>query len=213
MQATFHIKRERIAHFHMEHYKRLAGSLHFHSHVELLLMRQGTAEVWINDAKETVHEGQLAVVPGFVPHHFESNGNTVACTDLFIPSFLCPEFAEALGSKEILSHIVRDQQAMERIKKAVSELEREGLNPIEQSGHIRVILGTVLDQLTLGAAAPCPQSFCFILTSTIARISQRPRWRRPWAIVRTTFQNAFAPAFTWGFPTISTPCDCGTPWC
>lgn len=154
MQATFHIKRERIAHFHMEHYKRLEGSLHFHSHVELLLMRQGTAEVWINDAKETVHEGQLAVVPGFVPHHFESNGNTVACTDLFIPSFLCPEFAEALGSKEILSHIVRDQQAMERIKKAVSELEREGLNPIEQSGHIRVILGTVLDQLTLGAAAP-----------------------------------------------------------
>ncbi|MBR6728117.1 MAG: AraC family transcriptional regulator [Clostridia bacterium] len=154
MQATFHIKRERIAHFHMEHYNRLGGFLHFHSHIELLLVQQGEVEVWINDAKETVQAGQLAVVPCFAPHHFESNGNTVACTDLFVPAFLCPEFAEALGNKQPSYHVVRDEKAMLRVRNAVAELEREDLNSIEQIGHIQVILGTVLGQLSLTVDAP-----------------------------------------------------------
>lgn len=151
MQATFHIKRDQIHHFHMEHYNALGGRLHFHfhSHIELLLVKEGEVTVWIGNAKETVCAGQLAVVPSYEPHCFRSPHGAVKCTNLFVPTFLCPDFVEAVGNRRVQRPIVRDEKAMERICHAVSVLEAGALNAIEQNGYIRVILGAALQQLTL----------------------------------------------------------------
>ena len=149
MQATFHIKRDRIHQFHIEHYKRLDGPLHFHSHIELLLVLQGTAEIWIGDEHRTVSGGQLAVVPSYRPHHFYAETDTVTCTDLFIPTHLCPEFMEKIGNQSVGTPVITAADAMERICHTVSELEREDLNDLEQTGYIHLLLGTVLRKLTL----------------------------------------------------------------
>ena len=149
MQATLHIKRERIQQFHIEHYQALGGPLHFHSHIELLLVLQGTAEVWIGDEHLTLCRDQMAVVPSYRPHHFYAEADTVCCTDLFIPTHLCPEFMERIGNQSILSPIITDAKAIDCIQHAVGELEREEINALEQIGHIHVILGMVLRNLTL----------------------------------------------------------------
>lgn len=150
MQATFHIKRERIRHFHVEHYHRLGGgSLHFHSHIEILLMRTGVAEVWIDGARETVYANELALVPSYEAHHFRSVSDRVDCTDLFIPTFLCPDFVEAMRHKRVRSHVIRDAQAMARILDAAEALSSGSLNAIEQTGYIHVVLGTILKHLAL----------------------------------------------------------------
>ena len=158
MQATFHIKRERIQHFHMERYQRLGGSFHFHSHIELLLLHRGEAEVCINEARIPLHENELAMVAGYEAHKFLSLTDNVDCTILFIPAFLCPDFVEALRNKTSRFPVVRDAAAMARITGAVTELSREGLNAIEQNGYIHVILGTVLGQIGLEERVAPPET-------------------------------------------------------
>lgn len=149
MQATFHVKRERIHRFHMERYQKLVGSLHFHSHIELLLLHEGEAEVWINDTKTLIRENEMAMVPSYAAHRFRSLTERVDCSNLFVPTFLCPDFIEALRNKSIKSPVIRDAVAMEKIRHAAEELSRGDLNAVEQTGYIHVILGTVLKQLDL----------------------------------------------------------------
>lgn len=149
MQATFHIKRERIQHFHVEHYQKLGGALHFHSHIEILLLHTGVAEAWINNTKETVCEHELVLVPSYEAHQFRSVTDTVDCTNLFIPTFLCPDFVEAIRHKKVNSHVIRDEASTKRIFDAAAELSSGALNAIEQAGYIHVVLGTILKQLAL----------------------------------------------------------------
>lgn len=150
MQVTFHIKRERIHCFHIERYQKLMGNaLHFHSHIELLLLHQGEAEVWSHHTKVLIRGGELAMIPSYEAHCFRSVTERVDCTILFVPTFLCPEFVEAMRNKTVKSPVIRDGQAMAKIRYAADELERGELNAVEQTGYIHVILGTILRQLDL----------------------------------------------------------------
>lgn len=153
MQAYFHVRREQIRHFHIERYQWLGkgNRLHFHSHIEILLVTRGEARVWIDDTAETLYADELAVVPSYATHQFVAPRDTVDCTILFIPTFLCPDFMEAVCSKHALHPLIRDPQAIEKVKSAVLELERDDLNPIEQTGYIHVILGTILRHITFAA--------------------------------------------------------------
>lgn len=146
MQASFHIKREQIQHFHMEKYRTLGGSFHFHSHIELLWVRKGNAEAWIDGSGYTVGENELAVVLSYEAHQFRSDeeGEYIA---LFIPVFLCPEFTEAVRLRKIRQPVLRDTEAMDRIASAAERLGTDGLNSVEQTGWLHVILGTVLSRI------------------------------------------------------------------
>ena len=149
MQATFHIKRERMQHFHIEHYRQMDGFLHFHSPIEILLVRKGVAEVWIGGEYALLRANDIAVVPSYEAHQFHSAGEGAECTDLFIPPHLCPAFSEAMQYKRAHHPFLRDGQTAQQIRTAAKELEREDLNSIEQQGYIQVILGAVLRSLTL----------------------------------------------------------------
>jgi len=148
MKATFYKHREKLQHFYRENYTKLSGgvSFHFHSPIELLWVRRGMAQVWIDGSRFTVQENELAVVLSYEAHSFfsEEDGEFAS---LFIPVFLCPEFAEAVRDRKILQPVVRDPGAMEQICQAAERLCTEGVNPVEQTGWIHVLLGTVLGQL------------------------------------------------------------------
>lgn len=144
MQPYFHIKREQIRRLHIERYTRLSGQFHFHSHIELMLVEEGSATAWIGDTSEALHAGEIAIVPSYATHQFHAAQDTVKCTDLFIPTFLCPDFMEAVANKRAVHPVIRNDEATAKIKSAIAELEREDLNPIEQTGYLHVILGTVL---------------------------------------------------------------------
>lgn len=149
MQPYFHIKREQIRRLHIEHYQELTSpSLHFHSHVELMLINQGSATAWINDTTETFSSDEIAIVPSYATHMFRAPRGTVDCTDLFIPTLLCPDFMEAVANKQAEHPFIRNAEAIKKIRGALQELEREDLNPIEQTGYLHVILGTVLRYLS-----------------------------------------------------------------
>jgi len=148
MKATFYKHREKLQHFYRANYTKLSGgvSFHFHSPIELLWVRRGMAQVWIDGSRFTVQENELAVVLSYEAHSYisEEDGEFAS---LFIPVFLCPEFAEAVRHRRIRHPIIRDTDAMAQICQAAERLCTEGVNPVEQTGWIHVLLGTVLEQL------------------------------------------------------------------
>ena len=144
MQPYFHIRREQIRRLHIERYTQLRGQFHFHSHIELMLIEEGSATAWIGDTSESLYAGEIAIVPSYATHQFHAEQDTVKCTDLFIPTFLCPDFMETVANKQAVHPFIRNPEATKKIREALQELEREDLNPIEQTGYLHVILGTVL---------------------------------------------------------------------
>ena len=64
---------------------------HLHAVEEVLCVREGTAEVWIDDEHVTLTSGQLVIVPAGRKHGFANAGNTV----LYIESTLASPVFEA----------------------------------------------------------------------------------------------------------------------
>jgi len=69
---------------------------HLHAVEEVLCVREGKAEVWIDDARVTLTSGQLVVVPAGRKHGFSNSGSGV----LHIESTLAaPVFEAAYDDK------------------------------------------------------------------------------------------------------------------
>ena len=64
MQAIFGIKREMDPNLFVADYCIKRGStLHFHSQIELIQVTEGAVEVWINEKKYVLREGDLFFLP------------------------------------------------------------------------------------------------------------------------------------------------------
>jgi mannose-6-phosphate isomerase-like protein (cupin superfamily) len=74
----------------------LGAPIHLHAVEEVLCVRNGQADVWIDDQHVTLTSGQLVVVPAGRKHGFANNGTTV----LHIESTLAaPVFEAAYDDK------------------------------------------------------------------------------------------------------------------
>jgi AraC-like DNA-binding protein/mannose-6-phosphate isomerase-like protein (cupin superfamily) len=142
MKATLNTARVQKQRFHMETYRKLYGKPHFHSLIEILWVRHGEVKLWVGNNAHIVRENELAVVLSYEAHQFTS-GNGLF-THLFIPTQLCPEFAEGVQHKKLHSPVIREEQTVERILYSIGRLGDGGLNDIEQRGYIQVILGCIL---------------------------------------------------------------------
>ena len=145
MQAFFHIRREQIRRLHTERYTTLHNRRpHFHSHIEIVLIHKGSAEVSVNGIPSILQSGELMMLPSYATHQFSAPQDTVDCTVLFVPTFLCHDFMEAIAGKQAQDLIVRDPEAVRMAQIALEKLEEGDLNDIEQTGYLHVILGTLL---------------------------------------------------------------------
>ena len=148
MQAFFHVRREQNRQLHIEHYTALRNLRpHFHSHIEIVLIHQGEAQVCINGESYLLRGGDLAMLPSYATHQFFAPPGTVDCTVLFVPTFLCRDFIEAIAGKHALRLVVNSPEAVQMVQIALDKLEKEELNEIEQTGYLHVILGTLLRHL------------------------------------------------------------------
>lgn len=148
MKATFNTRRETIDTFYISNYKSMSGKFNFHSPIELLFVRRGEARVWINDVEATVRENEIAIALSFDTHSFVSTEEG-EYTILFISPTMCPAFMEAVRHKNAHNPVVREVRVAERIFAALDMLADEGMNSIEQTGYIHVILGAIMGQLDL----------------------------------------------------------------
>ena len=123
------------------------GALHFHDLIEVLILQEGEAEVWLDRTPKVLKTGEVAIALSFEAHHFRALREPCRATLMRIPPSLCEDFVQSIQHKKARNHFVRDTTAVQKIQFAADQLQSGTLNDIERIGYIHIVLGTVLNQL------------------------------------------------------------------
>ena len=143
MQPVFGISREQHNELFIYDYTNLSVNyFHFHSLIEIILVRDGKVDVCVGDKSRVISSGEIAVATSFEPHSFYSN-DPVRATILFIPLYLCEEFSLAMKNKRLVDPFFSGDDAS-CIISAFDALSHGGLERIEEIGYVYLILGAVL---------------------------------------------------------------------
>ena len=149
MQATFGLTREQRNEMYVADYESLNGSVfHFHSQIEIVLVKSGEVEVCIGENIRTLHKGELAIATSFTPHVFRS-GSDSSSSILFVPTYLCEEFVKITESRRFASPFVTDSRAVMRISEFFDGIKDVESNKIERAGYANAILGIILRHIQL----------------------------------------------------------------
>ena len=119
---------------------------HFHSQIELYLVKEGEFEVWINGKRRILQPGEMAVSFSYDAHGYQTFSHVKARL-LILPLHLCGTFPEILGNRRLTEHYVTDTALTRQIEEWFDGIECSEGNSLKQSGYIQLILGTLLDAL------------------------------------------------------------------
>lgn len=147
MHAEFGLKRESDDNLFYKEWENDKGSFHFHSQIELYFVDGGEMEVTVGDLSKRLEAGEMSVALSFVPHGY-STPQASSSAALIIPTRLCEEFVNEIREKRAKNPFITDKATVERIRRYIKELTREGVNNIERDGYIYVILGILMDSLS-----------------------------------------------------------------
>lgn len=148
MQAQFSLNRESNNTLFYAEWTNDSGMFHFHSQVELYFVNEGEMEVFIGNQRKILSAGEMSVALSYNPHGYNTPVNS-ASGALIIPTYLCGDFVNATKEKRAALPFITDKTVVEKIKVQIKELLREDINDIERKGRIYVILGIIMDNLTL----------------------------------------------------------------
>lgn len=147
MQAKFLLRREYQDNF--SYSESFSDSLvNFHSPIEIWVILEGSLECWINGQRRVLHEGDLAVAFSYDTHGRRILKKNTRLGTLVIPVELCGEFQTILRQKRICDPYIHDREAYERITGCIAALQKNE-NEMTRRGYLYVILGTLLDRLSL----------------------------------------------------------------
>ena len=146
MHAEFGLKRESNNSLFYKEWENDNGKFHFHSHIELYFVDGGEMEVTVGNLSQKLRAGEMSVALSFVPHGYFTPKSS-ASGALIIPTRFCENFITETKDKRARNPFITDKATVEKIRKYVRELTRDGINKIEREGYIYVILGIVADAL------------------------------------------------------------------
>lgn len=144
MQAIFGIHREQDHNLFLKDYRIRRGvTWHFHSPVELVQVTRGVLEVWINEKKYILQEGEAAIATSYQAHIYSAVGESADATVVCIPTELCEDFVAAAQATRV-STMLQAPETLQRISMAISAFRDPQLNDVEKRGYIGVMLGSIL---------------------------------------------------------------------
>ena len=147
MKAEFGIKREHNNTLFYNSCKNDHGVFHFHSQIELYFVDEGEMEVLINDRRSVLGAGEMSVALSFVPHGYATPQSSKS-SYIVIPTHMCNEFVATTRDKRVENPFIYDKDTVARIRQCYDMIRRDGINEIEKQGHIYVMLGIIMDQLS-----------------------------------------------------------------
>ena len=151
MHAEFGLKREANNVLFYKEWENDKGKFHFHSHIELYFVNGGEMEVTVGNLSKKLKSGEMSVALSFVPHGYFTPKSSSSGA-LIIPTRFCESFVELTKDKRAVNPFIEDKEVVAKIKKYVGELNKKGINQIEQHGYIHVILGIIMDALSFEKA-------------------------------------------------------------
>ena len=156
MQANFLLTREMNNRLVCDVVRSPLVGHHFHSHIELYLIKSGRIEILINGNKKVLGAGEISVALSYDAHSYRTVGPSEAIY-LIIPLEYCGEFLPLISSKRLPSPFINDEKTCETVRAAMEGLISGG-NEITRRGFIYSILGAVFDRMT-DADEPTPDAF------------------------------------------------------
>lgn len=157
MHAPFGYKREKHNRLFYMEYEDDLGSLHFHSPIELYFVDEGEMEATVTGTRRLLKAGEMSVALSFSPHSYRTPEHSRSAT-LIIPAYLCKDFQDSIRSKTAVFPFLLDQARVAEIRAYARQLADASINPIKRTGYIHLVLGTVLEELTLTPAKSCPDT-------------------------------------------------------
>ena len=146
MQANFLLKRELNKNLVCAVVRSPNFIHHFHSHIELYLIKSGEIEIMINDNKKVLGAGEISVALSYDAHSYRTVDSSEAIY-LIIPLEYCGEFLPLLSSKHLPSPFIKDEKTYKTVLSALEGI-LDGGNEITRRGHIYSILGAILDHMS-----------------------------------------------------------------
>lgn len=142
MQADFLLKRELVKELEYGRDRSPNFIVHFHSHIEIYLIRSGAVEILVNDQRKVLHEGEISVAFSYDAHGYRTVGEGEA-DYLIIPTAYCAEIMPALTGKRMNTPFINDPKTYQIVSDCMKKI-REEIHEVARRGYIYVILGTLL---------------------------------------------------------------------
>lgn len=148
MQSEFLLSRE--SNNYLDFGKLISTSVqpHFHSHIEIYLVKSGQLEVFINNERRILTSGEISVALSYDVHTYNKPEDAFVYYIIIPPSF-CKEFLQLVPSEHTRSPFICDKKTYETVLHSLEKMtaERPHLNKISKQGYVLTILGAILDQL------------------------------------------------------------------
>lgn len=145
MQPEFNLDREQKNQLYLAFGRCSNTPFHFHSQIEIYLITEGEAEVWINDRRKILSAGELSVAFSYDAHRY-LNISQAKIICLIIPTDLFGEFLPMFRNKRIGEPFSDDPVLYKKIRsccEAIAASEHE----MTKRGYLYVILGTMLERM------------------------------------------------------------------
>lgn len=147
MQGKFNLKREMIDKIEFNRIRDPYFEFHFHSHIELYIIKSGAVEVIVNDKKKVLRSGEISVALSYDSHGYRTV-EPASAEYLIIPRSFCSDFLLFLGNKHAIYPFIDDEETFNTVLDAMDKLFRE-TNELKRRGYIYIILGAILDKLAV----------------------------------------------------------------
>jgi len=158
MQADFLLKRELVKHLEYGRDRCPNFIVHFHSHIEIYLIRSGEVEVLVNDQRKVLHGGEISVAFSYDAHGYRTTEKGEA-DYLIIPTDYCVEILPALTGKRMSTPFIDDPKTFEIVAHCMERI-KEDIHEVARRGYIYVILGALLDHASQDSREIMPSSRC-----------------------------------------------------
>lgn len=145
MNAEFLLTRERNQALTIYTITDQAYRVHFHSHIELCLILDGEMEVWINDQRKLLKQGELSVAWSYDTHGYQTPNHSLSLSAI-IPPKMFQEFLPLFLNRHTSSPFLSDPSLFDQIHSwilATQKCEDE----LTRKGYIYIILGTLIQNM------------------------------------------------------------------
>lgn len=151
MQAEFILKREyQDDAYYVEYYPEVIEP-NFHSPIEMWIMLEGSAEVWINGRRELLRKGEIIVAFSYDTHACRVLEKGSRMGTLILPLSCCGEFREEIKEKRAMDTVIRDEAVFETVHKSLLQMVKKDRSEMTRKGHLYVAFGMILDHLSMEA--------------------------------------------------------------
>ena len=147
MIAKFSINRELENKLCVIDYENGNGDFHFHSQIELCIVKKGEIDALINNRCQRLRQGEVSVSLSYETHMYIPVGNA-EFTVVIIPADLCKEFSNVVKTKSNSSPFITDTEITSEITRYINGIKNSKDDLISKTGYVYLILGLVLHNVS-----------------------------------------------------------------